>query len=297
MGRVYDLFADEAWTHGGDQRGRYWCFYGGIFGPHAFMEALEKKLKAKVTEFGTTQELKWGNLSPRNVDQYKELVDFFLSELQSGPAVYRQMFLDRAFPHLPHPSERRTPLDAQFIVYYQFLKHHFEFQSLPEAAAGSRDEINIWLDNHSSQKHLDSLTNFASGLPRIIDRHDLRVVVRFVDSNRHIRLQMCDILMGAAGSYGNRMHKRRLPGVRRMTKKQKCRKELGKYIYDKLRAVDAHSRGSKAFNWFESTGRQSTHGNATHLHKIRIWKFTPKNHQIIEGWRRWTATGEFNHHV
>ncbi len=162
---------------------------------------------------------------------------------------------------------------------------------MPKALSGERDVIHIWLDNHSSSKHRDSLTKFAGDLPDIIGRKDLKIEVRFVESKKHLRLQLCDVLMGAAGSYGNKMHKRRADGAKRMTSKQKCRYQLGKHIYDRLRALDSKWRGSKAFNWFESTGLGE--GNAWD-HKIRIWKCIPKGHTLDLGWKNWTKAGEYN---
>lgn len=120
-------------------------------------------------------------------------------------------------------------------------------------------------------------------LPDTLTVPSLFTKARFVNSKHLLRLQLCDLLMGAAGSHGNRMHLRRLPGKRGMTQKQKWRHEMAKYIYNHLRSLDATERGSKAFSWFESTGHDGEIENRL-KHKLRIWKFIPKNFQRNAGW-------------
>ncbi len=68
-----------------------------------------------------------------------------------------------------------------------------------------------------------------------------------------------------------------------MTDKQKLRLELAKHIYDHFRNCDAKHRGSKAFNWFESTGIGGDPTNNFN-HKLAIWKLTPSVYQVDKGW-------------
>ena len=96
-------------------------------------------------------------------------------------------------------------------------------------------------------------------------------------------MQLCDVLMGAAGSHGNKMHFRREAGHRGMTVKQQTRHELSKHIYSKLKSLNQKTRGSSAFNWFESTGHDGAAENRLH-HKIRIWKFKPAKYRLDKGW-------------
>jgi hypothetical protein len=163
------------------------------------------------------------------------------------------------------------------------LKHHLGLKYLPRAQRDF-DTVFIRLDEHSSQQHKSSLKTFAEKLPQLLARTDLRFHVSFVDSKRHIRLQICDLIMGAAGSYGNKMQKKRQPGVRGMSDKQKLRLEVSKYIYNKLKAIVMNQRHSRAFNWFETTGNDGSPENQF-AHKIRIWKFIPRNHKIDRGWQ------------
>jgi hypothetical protein len=91
-------------------------------------------------------------------------------------------------------------------------------------------------------------------------------------------------MIGAAGSHGNKMHLRREPGQRGMKPRQKVRHEMATYIYNKLRDLDRAERGSGAFNWFETTGRDGTLDTML-THKLRIWKFKPARYHIDKGWQ------------
>ena len=59
---------------------------------------------------------------------------------------------------------------------------------------------------------------------------------------------------------------------------------MSTYIYNKLRDLDRAERGSGAFNWFESTGRDGTPESML-IHKVRVWKFKPARYHIDKGWQ------------
>jgi len=274
---VYEIWADEAWTHGGELN-RYWCFFGGVMGPQPDVERLETELSKVKAAYGLKGEVKWSNVGGRNLKAYRAFVDCFIHLLQNTDLRFRQVFLDRSFVRVNELGvvEAKEDLDLQFLIYYQFLKHAFGLRHLPPAPPGDTNRILARLDDHSSQKHKTALESFVKGL-------DPPIEVRFRDSAKSCRLQICDLLIGAAGSHGNKMHKRRQPGQRGMTDRQQPRYELAKYIYGKLRAVDAAERGSAAFNWFESTGIDGDLANR-YRYKLRIWKFIPSRYHRDKGW-------------
>ncbi len=283
MPKTYEIYADEAWTHGAVPRNRYWCFLGGIFGPESQISKLETDLKEIKKAAGHKLEIKWANVSTFSTPFYTALLDKFFEHISASDIKYRQLFLDRKYIRIQPPGEARlTDLDVQYKVYYQFLKHHFGLEYLPLAKT-TFDRVFIRLDAHSSVDHTTSLRTFTEKLPVLLNRTDLQFDVSFVDSKKHLSLQVCDVIMGAAGSYGNKMHLRREEGRKRMTEKQKCRVKICKYIYEKLKAIDKADRGSGAFNWFESTGIGSNPANKL-TNKIRIWKFIPGTYRIDKGW-------------
>ena len=280
----YELCADEAWTHN-DPANRYWCFFGGLLGLESDIDRLETALKQIVSNFGYRREVKWQGISRQCEVVYKELVDELLLHIETYDIKYRQSFLDRYFVHdASNLLDPPTDIEVQFKVYYQFIKHNFGLKYLPEQS--SKSEIIVRLDRHSNQDHKDKLQSFVEDdLPRMLNREaDFDIRLSYVNSKKFLRMGVCDLLMGAAGSHGNRRHLKRKSGQRGMTDKQKCRLEFCNHVYGKLRTLDAKTRGSKAFNWFESTGHS---GNLTNRlnHPIRIWKFKPNDvSKVDEGW-------------
>lgn len=282
MSESYEIYADEAWVHCNPPLNRYWCFFGGILGRSADLDRLDTSLRDIKSKHGIHSEVKWKKLSSSNIDCYKEMVDSLIMYLANGSIKYRQMFVDRSYVIKRQPTEDSpSEIDTQFKLYYQYIKHSFGLEYLPQNA--DRTGVLIRLDNHSSQAHKQRLVSFCEALPGYLGRLDLEIRVTFIDSRKSPRLQICDVLMGAAGSHGNNMHKKREAGQRGMTPKQRLRHDMCLFIYNKLKVLDAQTRGSKAFNWFETTGHGGNPQNRLH-HSLRIWKFIPKNHVIDRGW-------------
>jgi hypothetical protein len=282
MSLVHEIFADEAWTHCSAPLRRYWCFYGGIFGPESDLYRLDRKLRAVQAGRKTIGEIKWSSLTPANLNVYTAFADCLFDEIASGSIKYRQMFCDRSLVRVaPYGEPPVSDLDVQFKLCYQFIKHSFGIEYLDR---GSEHEVRVHLDGHSSQKHKKRLALFSRDIPKILNHDRLKLSVSYHQSDKASRIQACDLIIGAAGSKGNRMDQLREPGQRGMTAKQKARADLSQHIYDRLRAIDAADRGSAVFHWFESTGKD---GDRTNLlnHKVRIWKFKPKMYRVDEGWQ------------
>jgi hypothetical protein len=234
---------------------------------------------------GYAAEVKWSGTTPVTLPLYHNLVDEFFDVVCATGLAYRQIFLDRSYVHVGAPDEPvRRPLDVQYLIYYQFIKHHFGLEHLPAATRESPHEILLRLDNHSSQKHKVKLDQFVQGLPDQLARSDLQFRTTYVNSKKFRRLQICDLIMGAAGWYGNRQYKLRAKGQRGMNARQRSKLDLSKYIYNRIRAIDAEERQSKSFNWFESTGNTGNPQDSL-TSSVRIWKFKPRNHKIDFGFR------------
>lgn len=286
---IYEIYADEAWTHGGQPLNRYWCLFGGIFGSEPALERLNTELKQIKASHGIKGEVKWTNVTAKNIVCCQDMIDCLFRHLRSSDIKYRQQFLDRALVRIPVPGEVPvTDLTVQFKLFYQFLKHAFGLRFMPTSQSGNITLL-IRLDNHSSIKHKDDLSDFVEHLPTFWGRNDLNIKVSFINSAKHERLQICDLLMGAAGFHGNKIYKRRkpaqggMPAQRGMTEKQKLKASLAKHVYNHLRKLDSECRGSQAFNWFETTGLKGNQNNR-YEYKIRIWKFKPSQYQRDKGW-------------
>lgn len=278
------IYADEAWTHSSQPLNRYHNFFGGIFGEEKYIDRLNSDLqKIRRKHKCTNLEIKWSNLDERNADMYREMVCCLAGHIRSGRIRYRQMFKDRSFHYVGNAGG--TELDIQFKQYYQFLKHAFGFQYLSKLPTGERHQVVLRLDTHSSQRHKDQLGKLICNLSNIIERYDISFTVTYINSVSNLCLQICDVLMGAAGYHGNQMNKRKVNGRTTITKKQKLKGEMCRFIYQILRDINNHDRQTKAFSWFESTGLD---GNKENLlkHKLRIWKFIAYPYQKNKGWEK-----------
>lgn len=272
---TYEMYADEAWTHQSSPLHRYHTFFGGAFGYEKQMARLEGRLKS--VPHTVRQEIKWQNVNQFTWEYYSKLIDVFKDHILYHGVKYRQMFNDRFFEYKGSESE----VDSQFKLYYQFLKHQIPWKEISQKNRDDFIRVNVRLDNYSSQQHKDKLKELGESIPRFFNIENLKININFVNSHRYIILQVCDLIMGAAGYHGNRLCYDRHNGVRGMTSKQKARVQLTQHIYDALRDIDAKTRGSKAFNWFSNT----SYRDRSQLDlSVSIWKFRPNNH--IEN-RKW----------
>lgn len=248
------------------------------------MDRLETRLRKLKVEARFNREIKWSELSPERESFFLRFVDEFFDQFNRTNLRFRQIFSDRQYvPVLAPDAPPLTPLDVQFRICYQFLKLSFGLADFPNVP-GERQKIIIRLDNHSSSKHKRTLRGFVENLPNHFNRPDLDITLGHVCSTSLVRIQAIDVLMGAAGNYGNKMHLRRPNGQRGMTPIQKARMNVAKHIYNKFREIDNTTRGSRAFNWFESTGSCDSTRSAL-LQKLSIWKFHTKNYDIDKGWQ------------
>lgn len=268
---VYELYADEAWTHQSSPLHRYHTFFGGAFAYEKQIARLESSLLQIQKHANDRREIKWQNVDPVTLDYYKAIIDSFKDHVLYHGLKYRQMFNDRFHHYQGNESE----VDSQFKLYYQFLKHHIPWSDIAQKNQDNLIQVNVRLDNYSSQQHKKNLKELGENIPNHFNLHNLTVNISFVNSKNFIILQTCDLIMGAAGYYGNRMHCDRHNDRRGMSPKQKARFELSKHIYNTLRVIDHSCRNTKVFHWFENT---SWHQKNKLDLQVAIWKFRPTNH-------------------
>lgn len=296
MPRVYEICGDESWVNTDLPLNRYWCFFGGILSSQHDADFLELELQACLTKHNCIEEIKWNNLYHLNLHIYNELVDIFLNHIVNREIRFRQMFLDRAYVHIPFPGKpKKSNLDIQFHVCYQFLKKGFGIEYLPPAENGF-DKILIRLDTHSSQKHKNELKKFVEKIPIYLGRTDLEIELTHVSSHWHTRIGLCDVMIGAAGFKGNRHQRKRDEEHHRMTRRQKYKMEFAKGIYERLRKLSKSLLNKDAFSWFNSTSTDGIDLNRLQ-HKIRFWKFVPKNHRVDHDWQNKRREWDGSRHV
>ncbi|WP_191112333.1 DUF3800 domain-containing protein [Acinetobacter lwoffii] len=267
----YVIYADEAWTQSTPLY-RYHCFFGGLFSTQKSFKDLEQEVRTLKKHFNYKKEIKWGNISIQDIDFYNELLICIEKFIDRNPETkYRQLFMDRVYKYT---GQQCSELETQFKIYYQFLKHCFGFEHVITPTI-----VILKLDTHSSHLHKQRLISYLQELrfPNV------QIKIEFINSRKSIALQMCDLLMGAAGYYGNKIDWDFLPNKSKRTRNQMMKAKFGKDVYNLLRRTDAKYRGSKTFGWFETTGIGGLQRNR-YDHKLRIWKFVPNEHVYDETW-------------
>ena len=272
--KQYQILADEGWTHLDNPPNRYHYFFVSLVAPSDTISLLEQKLKIcnECFEHPHKNEIKWSRLNARYFSDYKKLIDTFFDFWEEHDELkYRQFFMDRKYEY----TGEGNPKDILFMVYYQFLKHSFGFDSDYFKALGV-DSLLFKLDNYSDKKRKQTLTDYVQSF-----YNSFHVKINFIDSKTSYIHQIVDILMGACGYYGNF----------KCCKKEEvkpqdiCKLKLSKYIQKRLEIIQEKDRGTKVFHWYENTGgvKGASYDNR-HRYKIVIWKFIPKEHRIDSSW-------------
>lgn len=268
----FHIYADEAWTHSGPPMGRYWCFFGGIFGSEEDLNKLNQQYCLVRKKYNFYKEIKWSSLNEKNEHIYMEFIEKFLIFLiQDNSVIYRQFFTDRAFIHKDAYDKGidKYSIDVQFKLYYQFLKHLFPLDKLP-----NNSSIKVSLDNHTAQKNKEALESFLMNYWTSNNAQ-----INYVSSSKKNHIQAIDLIVGMSGYRGNGIFLKPYGSK----KKKKLKKKFSQYVYDQMRGIDAHWRGSKVFNLFSTTSI-SQYKDAPLSQKIKIWKFVPHDYYKDKGW-------------
>lgn len=238
------------------------------------MSLLEQKLQECDHAFihNHKNEIKWSKLNGRFFQDYKLLIDTFFDFWETHEELkYRQLFMDRKYAY----TGDGNPKDMLFMVYYQFIKHSFGFDS-DYFKSLDVDTLLFKLDDYSDTQRKQTLTDYVQNFYSAFN-----VKIRFIDSKNSAVHRIIDILMGAAGYYGN------FKCCKKEDLKQQdiCKLKLAKYIQKRFERIQAKDRETKVFHWFENTGgvRGALYDNR-HRYKIVIWKFIPKEHIVDLSW-------------
>ena len=272
--KQYQILADEGWTHTENPPNRYHHFFVSLFAPSDIISQLEQKLKEcnENFKYPHKNEIKWSKLNARFFEDYKKLVDTFFDFWENHNELkYRQLFMDRKYEYIGDKGTR----DMFFMIYYQFIKHSFGFDS-DYFKSMKVDNLLFKLDDYPDSKRKTILTDYI-----YLHYQSFNVKVKFIDSKTSYIHQIIDIIMGAAGYYGN------FKFCKKDTIKRQdiCKLKFSKYIQNRLGKIQHKDRGTKVFHWFENTGsvKGSSYDNR-HRYKIIIWKFIPNEHKLDQSW-------------
>lgn len=270
----YQILADEGWTHRETPPNRYHHFFTSLFATSDTISLLERELKNTNKNFTHIHknEIKWSKLNARYFDDYKKLIDTFFDFWETSDDLkYRQLFLDRKYDYIGERNQK----DILFIVYYQFLKHSFGFDS-DYFKALNVDSLLFKLDDYSDKQRKKILKDYVQS-----HYNEFNVKINFIDSKTSYIHQIIDIIMGAAGYYGNfKFCKKDTPKPQDI-----CKLKFAKYIQKRLEYIQFKDRNTKVFHWFENTGGvKGRYYDNRHRYKIVIWKFIPKEHATDSSW-------------
>ncbi len=272
--KQYQILADEGWTHSEIPPNRYHHFFVSVSAPSDTISLLEQKLKEcnKNFKYPHRDEIKWSKLNGRFFEDYKILIDTFFDFWETHHELkYRQLFMDKKYAY----SGEINPKDRLFRIYYQFIKHSFGFDS-DYFKSLDIDNLLFKLDDYPDRDRKEALREYVENHHKTFD-----VKVDFINSKSSYIHQIIDIIMGAAGYYGNfkcckvKGEKLKIQHI--------CKIKLAKYIQKRLEFIEATDRGTKVFNWYSNTGAvKGQNYNNRYKFKIMIWKFKPKEYRKDE---------------
>ena len=190
-GLKYIIYADKAWTQS-QPLYRYHFFLVEYYLQRKNLTDFEAEVILLKKDHNYKKEIKWSNISRQHIKFYESLL-FLIEKIirASKKTKYRQMFMDSSYRYI---GESASEPDSHFKIYYQVLKHSFVFVYINEKI------FTFKLDTHSNHGHKLKLKTFIEGL----EIHNVDIRVKFINSKKSIPIQVCDLLMGAAGYYGNK---------------------------------------------------------------------------------------------
>ncbi|MCQ2977495.1 MAG: DUF3800 domain-containing protein [archaeon] len=162
--------------------------FGCICVPKEKSREISLQLKEIKNEFHCTQELKWTKVSPKNLDFYHTLVDYFFD---CKDLAFRALVVENK-DSLDHETYNLGSHDSFYYkMYYQLLKNIVDKRN-------SGDTFNVYFDikdRHSSfkiKKLQEVLTNYL---------HDFDATIitkmQIIRSNESELLQLNDFLLGS----------------------------------------------------------------------------------------------------
>lgn len=120
--REFILIADESIQKGP----LYSSFFGGLLIPSDRVEPVSSALAEEKLRLNLRNEVKWKKTSLNYLEKYIQLVSFFFNFVRSGDVKVRIMFTPNHF--LPRNLSRYHRENKYTLLYYQFIKHAFDFR-------------------------------------------------------------------------------------------------------------------------------------------------------------------------
>ena len=152
------------------------------------------------------------------------------------------MFQDNASIPQRNPGADRD--EPYYKLYYQFLKHAFGFQYMPELPEGTR--LRLFLDQlpHTQEKaaqfkgYIAALPNNAKLRAKKLKLDQSHITE--IDSKEYVLLQCVDIILGAMAFRFNEKNLVKPEGKRTRGKRTIAKEKLYKVILKEIRTLKPH---------------------------------------------------------
>ncbi len=184
----FEVYCDESGLEAlSDKNAHNYTAIGGIWMTSNYRDVFKskvKEIKAKHNVFG---ELKWNKVSPKYLDLYKDILDYFF---QSQQLRFRAIVIDTS--KVDNYKFSNNDVELGFYKFYYQLLHHWIFDF---------NNYSIFLDHKVNRdknrlkdlkKALD-LSNLTSSIP----------IVQALPSDESSAIQLADILTGLTNAKFN----------------------------------------------------------------------------------------------
>lgn len=270
--KEYIIWCDES-----VKSGKYYSnFYGGILIQSNDLENVTQQLKQVVSELYISEEIKWQKVDAFKLPAFTKLMDTFFELVRQNKIKVRIMFTQNANKAKKLTDEHLA--NEYFLLYYQFVKHHFGLQYSNE----TKNDINLKIffdDMPDTYSKRQQFKEYIKGLERTKGFSDADIKIKKeniteVDSKRHIPLQFLDVVLGAMQFRLNDLHKEKPEGERKRGKRTIAKEKLYKHILKKICEMKPN------FNIGISTGTENIEDRWHHPY--RHWLFIPKEFETDE---------------
>jgi len=228
--KEFILFCDES-----DRHGKYYSnFYGGVIVGASQYQRITDRLNNTKADLNLYQEIKWEKATEQYLPKYEELICVFFEEIARNNLRVRIMFRQNA--HLSHGLSREQVDWEYYLLYYQFVKHGFGLEYVPENI-----RLRLYFDTFpDTAEKSEQFKGFLLGLTKAkkwqsidIKREDITEV----HSHDHVLLQCLDVVLGAMSFRLNDKHKEIPKGARRRGKRTVAKEKLYKTILSEIRKI------------------------------------------------------------
>ena len=236
--REHILFCDES-----DRDGAYFSnFYGGLLVGASQYQPVTQRLNDLKRQQNLLGEVKWQKVTQQYLSKYEVLVNGFFDEIAAGNAKVRIMFRQNAMQPVGVTNEQREL--GYWLLYYQFVKHGFDFARMPVAEGGAH--LRIYFDRFpDTGEQAARFKGFIEALDQSRGFRKVGLKVRKediteVDSHDHVLLQCLDVVLGAMCFRLNDKHLAKPPGAAQRGSRTVAKEKLYRLINRRICAMRPH---------------------------------------------------------